>query len=290
MQLGLVGLGRMGAGIRDRLRDHGHEVLGYDQDASLGGVASLEALVASLAAPRVVWVMVPSGEATEQTVQALAGLLQPGDVLIEGGNSNYRDSIRRAEAVAAHGIGFIDSGTSGGVWGRANGFCLMVGGADEAVALAEPLFRSLAAEGGYAHLGPAGAGHFTKMVHNGIEYGLMEAYAEGFALLRAYDAPLDLQRITALWQHGSVVRGWLLELSERAFSADPDLEALRGVVDDSGEGRWMVQEAIERAVPLDVIATSVFKRFASRDDNSFAMRVLAAMRQQFGGHAVHTES
>ena len=289
MQLGLVGLGRMGAGIRDRLRDHGHEVVGYDHDASLGGVASLEALLASLARPRVVWVMVPSGEATEQTVQALAGLLQPGDVLIEGGNSNYRDSIRRAEAVAARGIGFIDCGTSGGIWGRANGFCLMVGGAAEAVALAEPLFTSLAAEGGYAHLGPAGAGHFTKMVHNGIEYGLMEAYAEGFALLRAYDAPLDLQRITALWQHGSVVRGWLLELSERAFSADPGLDALRGVVDDSGEGRWMVQDAIDRAVPLDVIATSVFKRFASRDDNSFAMRVLAAMRQQFGGHAVHID-
>ena len=165
----------------------------------------------------------------------------------------------------------------------------MVGGSDSAVALAEPLFTSLAAEGGYAHLGPAGAGHFTKMVHNGIEYGLMEAYAEGFALLRAYDAPLDLERVAGLWQHGSVVRGWLLELTERAFRADPGLDTLRGVVDDSGEGRWMVQDAIDRVVPLDVIATSVFKRFASRDDNSFSMRVLAALRREFGGHAVHVE-
>ncbi len=289
MQVGLVGMGRMGAGIRDRLLDHGHEVVGYDRDASLGGVASLQALVDALAAPRVVWVMVPSGEATEQTVETLTSLLQPGDVLIEGGNSNYHDSVRRAAAVAEHGIGFIDCGTSGGIWGHANGFCLMVGGSDSAVALAEPLFTSLAAEGGYAHLGPAGSGHFTKMVHNGIEYGLMEAYAEGFALLRAYDAPLDLERVAGLWQHGSVVRGWLLELTERAFRADPGLDTLRGVVDDSGEGRWMVQDAIDRVVPLDVIATSVFKRFASRDDNSFSMRVLAALRREFGGHAVHVE-
>jgi 6-phosphogluconate dehydrogenase len=206
--------------------------------------------------------------------------------VIDGGNSWYRDSIRRGKAAAERGLRFIDCGTSGGIWGLEKGFCLMVGGAPDAFAVAEPLFASLAPPEGYAHVGPVGTGHYVKMVHNGIEYGLMQAYAEGFALLKAYDEPVDLRAVSSLWNHGSVVRSWLLELAERAFTADPDLEALRGYVDDSGEGRWTVNEAVERAVPTHVLAAALFNRFDSRDDNSFAMRVLAALRNEFGGHAV----
>jgi 6-phosphogluconate dehydrogenase len=290
MRLGLVGLGRMGGGIRDRLVDRGHEVVAYDQDPSLGGVESLEAMVDALEAPRVVWVMVPSGAATEDTLVDLWSLLDPGDIIVDGGNSNYRDSVRRGEDLAALGIRFLDAGTSGGIWGRTEGFCVMVGGPADAFAIVEPIFAALTSEGGYAHVGASGAGHFVKMTHNGIEYGLMQAYAEGFALLRAYDPTIDLQAVSALWNRGSVVRSWLLELAERAFTVDPDLDTLRGVVDDSGEGRWMVQEAIERGVPLDVIALAVFNRFSSRDDNAFAMRVLAALRREFGGHAVHAQA
>lgn len=287
MRLGLVGLGRMGGGIRDRLLDKGHEVVAYDQDPALGGVESLEAMVDALEAPRVVWVMVPAGAATEDTLVDLWSLLAPGDIIVDGGNSNYRDSVRRGEDLAALGIRFLDAGTSGGIWGRTEGFCVMVGGPADAFAIVEPIFAALTSKGGYAHVGASGAGHFVKMTHNGIEYGLMQAYAEGFALLRAYDPQIDLQAVSALWNHGSVVRSWLLELAEHAFTVDPNLDTLRGVVDDSGEGRWMVQEAIQREVPLDVIALAVFNRFSSRDDNAFAMRVLAALRREFGGHAVH---
>lgn len=290
MRLGLVGLGRMGGGIRDRLVDRGHEVIAYDHDPALGGVASLPALVGALTQPRVVWVMVPAGAATEATLNELAALMAPGDIVVDGGNSNFRDSVRRGEVLAASGIRFLDAGTSGGIWGRTEGFCVMVGGPQDAFAVVEPVFAALTAPGGYAHVGASGAGHFVKMTHNGIEYGLMQAYAEGFALLRAYDPDIDLQAVSALWNRGSVVRSWLLELAERAFTVDPNLETLRGVVDDSGEGRWMVQEAIERGVPLDVIALAVFNRFSSRDDNAFSMRVLAALRREFGGHAVHTQS
>ena len=285
MTIGLVGLGRMGSGIRDRLRAHGHSVIGYDRDQTLADVPALEALVERLATPRIVWVMVPAGDATEGSVSALAALLAPGDTVIEGGNSRYRDSIRRGEALAAQGIDFVDAGVSGGIWGLREGFCIMAGGADAAVSRVAPLFASLTAEGGWAHVGPLGAGHFTKMVHNGIEYGMLQAFAEGFALLHAYDAPLDLHQVSALWNHGSVVRSWLLELAERAFARDPELASLRGYVEDSGEGRWTVIDAVERGVPADVIAGSLFTRFASRDENAFSMRVIAALRNEFGGHA-----
>ena len=278
----------MGGGIRARWQAAGHEVVAYDEDAARRDVDGLPTLVARLAAPRAVWVMVPAGAATDATISTLAGLLSPGDVLIDGGNSNYKDSIRRGAALAERGMHFIDSGTSGGIWGERNGYCVMVGGSGEAIALARPLFEVLVEEGGWLHVGPVGAGHFVKMVHNGIEYGLMQAYAEGFALLRAYDTQLDLERIAGLWQHGSVVRSWLLELAEQAFAANADLDDIRGVVDDSGEGRWTVQEGVERGVPLDVITLALFNRFQSRDDNSFANRVLAALRREFGGHAVHT--
>ncbi|MFN8585480.1 MAG: decarboxylating 6-phosphogluconate dehydrogenase [Dehalococcoidia bacterium] len=286
MQLGLIGLGRMGAGIAERLRRDGHDVIGYDRNPEVSDVASLAELVAGLAKPRAVWLMVPAGAATEATFEEVLGLLEPGDTIVDGGNSWYRDSIRRGEAAAARGVRFLDCGTSGGIWGLQNGFCLMVGGEREAFASLEPVFASLAPPEGYGHMGPVGAGHFVKMVHNGIEYGLMQAYAEGFALLEAYDAPIDLRAVSALWNHGSVVRSWLLELAERAFASDPALERLRGYVDDSGEGRWTVNEAVERAVPAHVLAAALFNRFDSRDDNSFAMRVLAALRNEFGGHAV----
>jgi 6-phosphogluconate dehydrogenase len=289
MQVGLVGVGRMGGGLRGRWQGAGHEVLTYDQEAARSDVSSLRELVGRLQAPRVLWLMVPAGHPTEATIVELMELVEPSDVIIDGGNSNYRDSIRRSVALEARGVHMLDAGTSGGIWGEANGFCVMVGGPKEAVAFAEPLFAALADEGGWAHVGGAGAGHFVKMAHNGIEYGLMQAYAEGFALMRAYDEPLDLQRIADLWQHGSVVRSWLLELAERALAADPDLSELRAVVDDSGEGRWMVEEAVARAVPLDVITLALFNRFSSRDDNSYAMRMLAALRREFGGHAVHVQ-
>ena len=286
MRLGMVGLGRMGAGLAARLRAGGHEVVGYDRDPQLSDVDSLEALVRSLDPPRVVWVMVPAGQPTEQTLEALARLLEADDIVVEGGNSFYRDSIRRSQALAERGIRFIDAGTSGGIWGEAGGFCLMVGGAAEAVAVAEPAFATLAAAGGYAHVGPVGAGHYTKMVHNGIEYAMMQAYAEGFELLHRADFDADLHAIASLWNHGSVVRSWLLELAERALASDPGLDRLQPYVEDSGEGRWTVIEAVERGVPAGVIAQSLFSRFASRDDNAFGLRLIAALRQEFGGHAV----
>jgi len=288
MRVGLVGAGRMGGGIRARWLKAGHEVVVYDADPARSDVPSLAALVSTLEAPRVVWVMVPAGEPTEATIMEVASHMAEGDVVIDGGNSNFHDSQRRGEVLAEAGLHFVDSGTSGGIWGEANGYCVMVGGSDEAIAITRPLFEAMTEAGGWEHLGPVGTGHFVKMVHNGIEYGLMQAYGEGFGLLKAYDTPLDLERISALWMHGSVVRSWLLELAIHAFSVDPDLERLNSVVDDSGEGRWMVQEAVDRAVPMNVIAAALFARFASREENPFSMRVLAALRNEFGGHAVHT--
>ncbi|CAA9302996.1 MAG: 6-phosphogluconate dehydrogenase, decarboxylating [uncultured Gemmatimonadetes bacterium] len=296
MRLGMVGLGKMGGNMVQRLLRGGHEVAVFDLNAeavqklaALGPTAagSLEELAGALQGPRVVWVMVPAGDPTEQTLRSLADLLQPGDVLIDGGNSNFHDSKRRAAELGARGIGFIDAGTSGGVWGLENGYCLMVGGSDEAVRVCEPAFVTLAPENGYLHVGPNGAGHFTKMVHNGIEYGLMQAYAEGFEILHKSEFGLDLEKIAGLWQHGSVVRSWLLELLERAYAAEgQELERIRGWVADSGEGRWTVQAAIDLDVPAPVITLSLMARFASRQDESYGAQVLAALRNQFGGHAI----
>ncbi len=292
----MVGLGKMGGNMVQRLLRGGHEVAVYDLNAeavqklaALGATAasSLEELAGALQAPRVVWVMVPAGDPTEQTLRSLADLLQPGDVLIDGGNSNFHDSKRRAAELGARGIGFVDAGTSGGVWGLENGYCLMVGGSDESVRVCEPAFVTLAPENGYLHVGASGAGHFTKMVHNGIEYGLMQAYAEGFEILHKSEFGLDLERIAGLWQHGSVVRSWLLELLERAYAAEgQELERIRGWVADSGEGRWTVQTAIDLDVPAPVITLSLMARFASRQDESYGAQVLAALRNQFGGHAI----
>ena len=297
MRLGMVGLGKMGGNMVQRLLRGGHEVAVYDLDAALtqkigalpgaAAVSSLEAMAAALEAPRVVWVMVPAGNPTEQTLKALAAALQPGDVLIDGGNSNFHDTKRRAAELEGRGIRFVDAGTSGGVWGLENGYCLMVGGPEEAVRLVEPAFRTLAPEGGYLHVGPSGAGHFTKMVHNGIEYGLLQAYAEGFEIMHASEFPLDLRAIAGLWNHGSVVRSWLLELLERAYEAEgEDLERIRGWVADSGEGRWTVETALDLDVPAPVITLSLLARFRSRQEQSYGAQVIAALRNQFGGHAV----
>jgi 6-phosphogluconate dehydrogenase len=289
MQIGMVGLGRMGANMAERLRRGGHDVIGYDRDPKVSQVASLSELVGKLAVPRAVWLMVPAGEPTEQIIREVLHLLQSGDIIVDGGNSYFRDSIRRGEELEDLGILFVDAGTSGGVWGLENGYCMMAGGSDEAFARIEPALKTLAPQDGYAHVGPVGAGHFTKMVHNGIEYAMLEAYAEGFEILEASTFELDLHEIARLWNRGSVVRSWLLELAERAFAKDPHLSQLRGYVEDSGEGRWTVLEAINESVPAPAIALSLFARFASRQDDSFAMKVIAALRNEFGGHAVKTE-
>ncbi len=288
MQIGVVGLGRMGANMAERLRRGGHQVLGYDRDPQISEVPSLEELVEELQPPRAVWVMVPAGLPTEQTITALAALLDRGDLVVDGGNSNFRDSMRRGGELGEGGILFCDAGTSGGIWGLSEGYCLMVGGAEDAFRRIEPALEALAPDDGYAHVGPAGAGHFVKMVHNGIEYGLLQAYAEGFEILEGSRLfpDLDLRQIAELWRHGSVVRSWLLDLAERALSADPKLDAVRGYVEDSGEGRWTLQEAIEEGVPAPVTALSLFARLASRQGDSFAMKMIAALREQFGGHAV----
>jgi 6-phosphogluconate dehydrogenase len=283
----MVGLGRMGGNMTERLRRGGHEVETYALRAPDRTAGSLEELAGRLEPPRVVWLMIPAGEPTETSVRTLLPLLQAGDVLVDGGNSNFRDSIRRAEEAGGRGVRFLDAGVSGGIWGLVEGYCLMVGGDEAGFRAVEPALATLAPEGGYAHVGPSGAGHFVKMVHNGIEYGLMEAYAEGFELLQGIpDFDLDLAQVAELWRHSSVVRSWLLDLLERALAADPGLEGIRGYVDDSGEGRWTIHEAVEAAVPVPVLALALFGRFASRQDESFAAKVSAALRQQFGGHAV----
>jgi 6-phosphogluconate dehydrogenase len=287
MKLGMVGLGRMGGNMVERLRQGGHEVESYARTAPERTADSLVELAMRLEQPRVVWLMIPAGDPTEKAFQTLLPLAEDGDILLDGGNSNFRDSIRRAEQAKAKGVSYLDVGVSGGIWGLAEGYCIMAGGDEAAFRAVEPAFATLAPEDGYAHVGPAGAGHFVKMVHNGIEYGLMEAYAEGFELLQGIpDFELDLQQIAALWQHGSVVRSWLLELLDRALQADPGLQEIRGFVQDSGEGRWTVHEALDAAVPVPVLALSLFARFSSRQDESFAAKVNAALRNQFGGHAV----
>lgn len=296
MQIGIIGLGRMGAGMARRWLRGGHQVVvtnrspepvqQLEQEGALAAY-KLEELVSKLDAPRAVWVMLPAGAVTEATIQQLIPLLSPGDTIIDAGNTNYHDDQRRAVMLKEHGLNYVDQGTSGGVWGLELGFCLMVGGEKEVVQRLEPAFLTLAPEKGYAHVGPVGAGHFVKMVHNGIEYGLMQAYAEGFEIMRAARGfDLDMHQIAAVWNQGSVVRSWLLELAEHAFAQDPDLATLKGYVEDSGEGRWTVQAAIDFDVPAPVITLSLMQRFVSRQDESFAAKVLAALRREFGGHAV----
>jgi 6-phosphogluconate dehydrogenase len=288
MKLGMVGLGRMGGNMTKRLERDGHEVATYARSGG-GTAGSLEELVAQLDPRRAVWLMIPAGDPTEEAVRDLLGRLGEGDVVVDGGNSNFRDSQRRAALAAEHRIGYVDAGVSGGVWGLENGYCLMVGGEEDAVSFLEPAFRTLAPEDGYAHVGPSGAGHFTKMVHNGIEYGLMQAYAEGFEILQASEFDLDLEQVAGIWRYGSVVRSWLLELLAKALEEDPGLESIRGYVEDSGEGRWTLFEAINESVPAPAISAALYARFASRQEESFAAKVNAALRKQFGGHAVRSE-
>ena len=288
MKLGMVGLGRMGGNMTIRLREHGHEVATYAHHGDRTAT-SLKELVGQLEPPRVVWLMIPAGAPTEESIHELLALLDSGDVIVDGGNSNFRESQRRAREAEAKKIRFLDAGVSGGVWGLTEGYALMVGGPGDAVELLRPAFEALAPKGGFAHVGPSGAGHFVKMVHNGIEYGLMQAYAEGFDLMHASEFDLDLAAVAELWRHGSVVRSWLLDLLAKALEEDAGLEGIRGYVEDSGEGRWTVEQAIEMAVPLHVITAALYARFASREDESFAAKVNAALRNQFGGHAVrHT--
>jgi len=284
--LGMVGLGRMGGNMTERLRRDGHEIRTFDPKVE-STAGTLAELAGQLEPPRAVWLMIPAGEITENAFQELLGLLGDGDAIVDGGNANFRDSQRRAGEAAARGVGFVDAGVSGGVWGLENGYCLMVGGDERPVTLLEPVFRSLAPPDGYAHVGPAGAGHFVKMVHNGIEYGLMQAYGEGFEIMRASGLDLDLEQIAGIWRYGSVVRSWLLELLHAAFEAEgKDLEQIAGYVEDSGEGRWTLFEAINESVPAPAISAALYARFASRQDESFAAKVSAALRAQFGGHAV----
>ena len=286
MKLGMVGLGRMGDGMTERLRQDGHEVCTYDPNVE-STADSLVDLIRQLDRPRAVWLMIPAGEITENAFQELKGLLGDDDTIVDGGNSNFRDSQRRAREAAERRLHFVDVGVSGGVWGLREGFCLMAGGEHEPVERLEPVFHSLAPPEGYAHVGPSGAGHFVKMVHNGIEYGLMQAYAEGFDIMQASEFDLDLGRISGLWNHGSVVRSWLLELLHRALTEHGnDLADVAAFVEDSGEGRWTIAEAIAENVPAPVITAALFARFASREDESFAARINAALREQFGGHAI----
>ena len=295
MQIAMVGLGRMGGNMVKRLLGGGHQVVAYDRDpaavetlakAGATGASSLSDLVSKLSGTKAVWVMIPPGAPTEDTIRELATTLSPNDIIIDGGNSNFRDSIRHAEELAEKQIRFLDAGTSGGIWGLEVGYCLMVGGDKNAYENILPALTTLAPKDGLGYFGKAGSGHFCKMVHNGIEYAMMQSYAEGFELMKATDFGYDLKQVTKVWNHGSVVRSWLLELAERAFNKDPELKDLKPWVDDSGEGRWTVNEAVAHGVPVPTIAASLFARFTSRQENSFAMRVLAALRNEFGGHAV----
>ena len=295
MQLGFVGLGKMGLNMVTRLVRGGHDVVVYDRsadavaratEASAHGASGLAALVAALKPPRAVWLMVPAGPPTESTVAALGDLLAPDDVIIDGGNTNFHDDVRRAQTLAARRIHYVDAGTSGGIWGLQEGYCLMVGGEADVCRRLEPIFLTLAPEGGYLRVGDHGAGHYVKMVHNAIEYGLMQAYAEGFHLMHDSDYKIDLPAVASLWLHGSVVRSWLLELTARALGQDPELAQLEAYVEDSGEGRWTLHEAIDRAIPVPALAASVFTRYRSREENPFGERLLAALRNEFGGHAV----
>jgi 6-phosphogluconate dehydrogenase len=300
MRIGMIGLGKMGANMTERLLKGGHEVVAYDlsadalkQAAGKGAetATTLAELAGKLSAPRAAWVMVPAGAPTNDTIDELAGLFSAGDVIVDGGNSNYKEAIDIAGRLEKSGVGFVDAGTSGGVWGLTEGYCLMVGGTKESVSVVEPALRTLAPDGGYAHVGPVGAGHFVKMVHNGIEYGLMQAYAEGFEIMAAADEfDLDLHEIASIWRYGSVVRSWLLELAERALRPGAGFEGIAPVAVDSGEGRWTALEAIDRGVPAPVIATSLFTRFASQEKDSLQLKMVAALRNQFGGHAVTLES
>ncbi|MER5457328.1 phosphogluconate dehydrogenase (NAD(+)-dependent, decarboxylating) [Micromonospora sp. NPDC002389] len=287
MQLGLVGLGRMGGNMRERLRAAGHEVVGLDHNLELSDVTSLAELAEKLDAPRAVWVMVPAA-VTDATIDELAGVLGAGDLIIDGGNSRFSDDALRAERLNERGIGYVDVGVSGGVWGRQNGYGLMVGGAEEHVERLKPIFESLKPEGefGFVHAGPVGAGHYAKMVHNGIEYGLMHAYAEGYELMAASELVTDVPGVIKSWREGTVVRSWLLDLLDRALDEDPELNQLSDYTEDTGEGRWTVDEAVRLAVPLNVITASLYARFASRQDESPALKAVSALRQQFGGHAV----
>jgi 6-phosphogluconate dehydrogenase len=296
----MVGLGRMGANMTTRLIQGGHDVVVFDRSpdavamaASGGAVASgsLSELVSKLdGKPKAVWIMVPAGKPTDDTIDELIGLLGKGDVIIDGGNTNWKEGLAAYERCKAKGVSLVDAGTSGGVWGLKEGYCLMVGGDDEAVRACEPVFLTLAPPGGYAHVGPAGAGHFSKMVHNGIEYGMLQAYGEGFEILRSSQFKYDLHQLASIWRYGSVIRSWLLELAELAFQEDPDLKNIRGWVDDTGEGRWTVLAAIDENVPAPVITMSLFSRFVSRQDESYSAKVIAALRNQFGGHAVKAEA
>jgi 6-phosphogluconate dehydrogenase len=295
MEIGFIGLGKMGLNMVTRLQQAGHHVTAYDRSAEALAQAttagcspatSLADLVQRLKAPRAVWIMVPSGPPTEETVQAVAMLLESGDVVIDGGNTRFHDDVRRAKELAAKNVQYIDAGTSGGIWGLKNGYCLMIGGERDPVNRLAPIFTSLAPPNGWAHVGAAGAGHYVKMVHNGIEYSLMQAYAEGFELMSKSDYRLDLPRIADLWMQGSVVRSWLLELAASALREDPRLESLKGYVQDSGEGRWMIADAIEKDVPVPTLTLALFTRFRSRQTESFAEKMLAALRNAFGGHAI----
>ena len=288
MNLGMVGLGRMGANMTERLREHGHTVETYARTNPERTANSLVELASNLPQPRVVWLMIPAGDPTEHAFQTLLGLLEEGDVIVDGGNSNFRDSQRRAEEAEKKSVAFLDAGVSGGIWGLKEGYCVMVGGDAAAYKQITPFLDDLTEPGGHAHIGASGSGHFVKMVHNGIEYGMMQSLAEGFEIMQASEFPVNLHKTAALWQHGSVVRSWLLDLLVLALEEDPNLEQIRGYVEDSGEGRWTVMNAIDESVPAPAITLSLFARFASRQDESFAAKVNAALRNQFGGHAVKT--
>jgi 6-phosphogluconate dehydrogenase len=291
MQIGLIGLGKMGGNMRERLRRAGHTVIGYDRNPDLSDAASLAELVDKLEAPRVVWVMVPAGPATQSVVDELGTLLSPGDTVVDGGNSRWTDDEKHASELGAKDIGFVDAGVSGGVWGLQNGYALMVGGDKEHVERLQPIFEALKPEGpyGYVHAGKVGAGHFSKMVHNGIEYAMMQAYAEGWELLEKIDSVDSVREVFRSWQDGTVIRSWLLDLAVNALDEDEHLDKLKGFAQDSGEGRWTVEAAIDNAVPLPTITASLFARFSSRQDDSPQMKMIAALRNQFGGHAVESK-